>query len=312
MAGVWAIDGVEVPASVARMLAYVAGGGAEGIVEPGGLKVLPLAVPGASIRVTPGAAMVANRYPGGGQQSYPIFEQVQQTVPIAATGSGGPRTDLVIARVRDPEFPGGGTPGVTFEVIQGVDAGAGAAYVQALSYPALALARVTLPASTATVTEAMITDLRSLARPRSERVVQYEQVSPINQDLTATGTFARYPNTEPYFRVPTWATHMFVQFRLLGVAVITGAVEGWARVEFGPAGQPTTQQGASRYFDYDNPTGGVSRVDLEVGAHFAIPAGDRGQMRILRMAAYKGGPGALRTHNGTQAVIDVQFYEQAV
>lgn len=312
MAGVWAIDGVEVPASVARMLAYVAGGGAEGIVEPGGLKVLPLAVPGASVRVMPGAGMVMNRYPGGGQQSYPIYEQVQQTVPIVATGSGGGRTDLIIARVRDPEFAAG-APGVTFEVIQGVPAGSTAAYVQALPYPALALARVTLPASTATVTAAMITDLRALGRPRTERIVQYEQVSPIDQDLTGTSDFQLYPNTAPYFRVPEWATGMFVQFRLLGVAVITNQIEGWARVGFGPQGSAPTQYGAERYFDFDAPTGGVSRVDLEVGAYLDIPAGDRGQMRVLRMSARKGSsPGGLRTHNGTQAVIDIQFVERAV
>ena len=45
MPDVWAIDGVEVPAAVARAVAYASSGGAEGVVEPEGLKVAPLDVP---------------------------------------------------------------------------------------------------------------------------------------------------------------------------------------------------------------------------------------------------------------------------
>ena len=102
MPDVWAIDGVEVPAAVARAVAYASSGGAEGVVEPEGLKVAPLDVPSIQFRVLPGAALVRNRYAGGSLQTYAVLEQIQQSLPVVATGSAGGRSDLVIVRVTEP------------------------------------------------------------------------------------------------------------------------------------------------------------------------------------------------------------------
>ena len=307
MAGVWAIDGVEVPASVARMLAYVAGGGAEGIVEPGGLKVLPLAVPGTSVRVMPGAGMVMNRYPGGGQQSYPIYEQVQQTVPIVATGSGGGRTDLIIARVRDPEFAAGAA-GVTFEVIQGVPANAGGSYVQALAYPALALARVTLPASTATVQAAHITDLRSLSRPRSTRVRRMGAPS-LGSLTSSSGTI--FPNWATQVEIPSWATHMSVVADVLSLQIQGGAAIGRFAVVAGPAG---ASQFRSADTIYDVEVISVSEhVSMAVGGDDVINPSLRGSVQSFRTEASRlAGDGYLSARAGTHIVMDIQFEERVI
>lgn len=300
MAGVWAIDGVEVPASVARMLAYVAGGGAEGIVEPGGLKVQPLAVPGTSVRVMPGAAMVKNRYPGGSLQSYPIYEQVQQTVPIVATGSGGGRADLVIARVRDPQYVAGAA-GVTFEVIQGVPASSGAAYVESLAYPALALARVTIPASTATITAGMITDLRALARPRTS-LWRRSSTAPGTGSLTST-TRVRWPNIVHQVPVPSWATHVNVK------ADISGAYAGGSAAANLFVSVGTSGVSSSAAID----TSTAARLSSTVVGDFALNATDRAAGTIaVEMQGNKYAGGNFLADHATPVAFDLLFEERAV
>ena len=63
----WAIggEGIEHSANVARLLAYAAAGGIEGIIGTLDLEVRPLAVPGGSVRVAPGACFILNRNPTG-------------------------------------------------------------------------------------------------------------------------------------------------------------------------------------------------------------------------------------------------------
>lgn len=310
MASVWAIDEVEVPAATARAVAYVAIAGADGVIEPGGLKVAPLAVPGAGVRVAPGAASVLNRYPGGSLQAYAVHEQVQQEVAIAATGSSGGRNDLVIARVRDPEFATSPSPGATFEVIQGVPANAGAAYVEALPYPALALARVAVPASTATITAGMITDLRSLARPRKDTWAGFSQV-PSAQDLVANApALAPWPASfTPSVPIPAWATHANVKATLTGVYAITSAVVGITRLMLGSLAAPdvTYDTPATTSPADPNTTVIIMGATLDVRAL----AGTSQTMQVLGQRT--SGTGALRLQAGRSSVMfEVEFVERAV
>src|SRR5699024_6184474 len=166
--------GFEHSAEVMRAMLAASTSGAEGIVNAGDFKVRPLAVPGTSVRVAPGNALIRNSYGGGQAQTYACRAGSETEVPIEATGSAGSRTDLIVARSDDPPDQGGSFDPLTFEaarfeVIKGVPASTKTVAGLGLTYPAIALARVTLPASTGTVTAAMITDLRKLAQPRKER-----------------------------------------------------------------------------------------------------------------------------------------------
>lgn len=307
MAGVWAIDGVEVPASVARMLAYVAGGGAEGIVEPGGLKVLPLAVPGTSVRVLPGAAMVKNLYPGGSLQSYPVYETVQQTVPIVATGSGGGRTDLVIARVRDTEYAAG-PPGMTFEVIQGVPSNTTADYVSALPYPALALARVTLPASTATVSAAMITDLRRLAQPRSLRRVRQSAPQSTPQNMVHDGAvLARWITpAEWQVEIPAWATHVNIRLDVFNAIHLAGNVFGNIGA-FVAGAQAVTAPYAAAW------VGASTRAHAHAVGEYAIPPALAGTTQTFDLRGNRlVTTGHLQADSQTVVALDLEFTERTV
>lgn len=313
MAEVWAVGGVDIPPAVTRMLAYVASGGAEGVAEPGGLKVAPLATPGTSVRVLPGAAVVRNRYAGGSIQSYIVGETTQATVPIAATGSGGGRTDLVIARVEDPQYAGS-TPGARFEVVQGVPPGSGAEYAAALPYPALALARVTLPASTGTVQASHITDLRQVAQPRRASVVRMGGAigATVNKPLTASAG-AVWPGINVTVDIPAWATHMSVIATIASIGYQNGSVTGTLAVRAGAAGASQWRSSNTTY-DLDVAVGDGARTTLVIGGDDRIDPALRGTIVEVAVEgsrlAYTGS-GALITRPGTHVVYQIEFREQA-
>ena len=173
MAAPWFVGGGAVhDAITARLLANAATGDSQGVVASGHYQVLPLSVPGPQIRILPGAGVLrAAPYTGGSFQSYMTRRAVETVLGITATGSAAGRSDLVIQRIDDPQF--GGTLSPTsptaifdpFVIIPGVPAGTTQASELGLPYPAIALARIDLPASTGTVLASHIRDLRRLAHP---------------------------------------------------------------------------------------------------------------------------------------------------
>jgi len=155
-------------AEAARQLAYAVTGGAAGVAAAGDLEITQLPVAGTSVRAASGGAVIPNLYPGGSQQSYTVRAASTTDVSVTATGSGAGRVDLVIARIDDPHYGGTIPADVTvgpydrLDIIQNVAAGS-TDIPAGLAYPAIALARLDIPASTATITTSMITDLRKVA-----------------------------------------------------------------------------------------------------------------------------------------------------
>lgn len=164
--------GAQHSADVARLLMYLATGGSEGVVNRTDMRVLALAVPGGNVRVMPGACVILNRALGGANQSYGgRIAQEDDTVAIAATGSSGGRSDLIIARVEDPTISGEPWqtpdpvetgPYIYPRVIANVPSGTRSVHELGLGYSAITLARVDIPASTGAITQAMIKDLRPI------------------------------------------------------------------------------------------------------------------------------------------------------
>src|SRR5699024_10632330 len=178
--------------------------------------------------VAPGNALIRNSYGGGQAQTYACRAGSETEVPIEATGSAGSRTDLIVARIDDPTYQGGSFDPLTFEaarfeVIKGVPASTRTAAELGLSYPAIALARVTLPASTGTVAAAMITDLRSVALPRVQRHLFTHNLSTDENDHINPDPGHEmgepWPNVWWEFHIPDWATRVRVRALLGGVRV---------------------------------------------------------------------------------------------
>lgn len=301
--------GAQHSAESARMLAYMASGGREGVVAPVDMSVSALPVPGSAVVVQPGAVAVLNR--AAGQQTYIARVVEAENVAIAATGSGGSRTDLICAIIRDPSQPGGGNPPAdpvvgpywSVEVVSGVPAGT--TRLQSVTGHAnttgYALARVTLPANTGTVTASHITDLRELVSARKDRSLRV--IDSETNLVNSSGYIHVLPTPYPSFQVPEWATHANIVVTST-LAQLSGNTNGWWRLGLG--GQ--TQTG--RWNLPDAPDKSFS--PLVTAGQFAIPGSMRGTGQNLTLELNRSsGPGWVQTLADAEFVVDVEFVERA-
>ena len=129
--------------------------GAEGITAGTDLKVTQLSTPGSGVQVASGSGVVRGRY-NAFQGSYAVRNQGAATVDVAATG-GSPRSDMLILRVEDPQYEGNLDPEVDnvnyFQIISGVSSSATTIPDGRTGIP---LARIDIPASTSTITNACL------------------------------------------------------------------------------------------------------------------------------------------------------------
>lgn len=318
----WAIGGgAEHTPEVARALAYAATSGGEGVVEPSSCKVTALPTPGSSVRIAPGAVLIRNRYAGGDQQTYTARNRQSHNKAITPTG-GSPRADLVIARIHDPQY-GGEVPAdptdyqyVTTEIISGVPSGTETAAELNLGYPAIALARIVIPANTSTITNAMIQDLRKVAQPRSLR-----RMFPIygtgNKNTTGhlipTSGYSSWPirpEQRPTIWVPEWATHLTIVGHYSGVYFHRGAstddtVAG-IRTGFG------TGAGENGILIEDVDQEGGRKHYVVVGDHEVSPDRRGSFQQINLQATRTAGSGSWWADYQTSIMIDVEFTERAV
>ena len=314
--------GFEHSAEVMRAMLAASTSGAEGIVNAGDFKVQPLSVPGTSVRVAPGNALIRNSYGGGGAQTYACRAGSETQVPIEATGSAGSRTDLIVARIDDPTYQGGAFDPLTFEaarfeVIKGVPASTKTVAGLGLSYPAIALARVTLPASTGTVTAAMITDLRSVALPRIQRHLFTHNLSNEESDAinppVGDEMGEAWPNVFWNFAIPDWAARVRVRAILGGVRVEEASPNNFGQlfVRFG-----TVENGFStQYGRWDSSmAGGVTRQTFMVADDRAVPASFRGtdSRAYIRATRKNSNSNTPRLDTFSSISLDLEFYETAV
>lgn len=222
----WAIGGgARMQAESLRALAYAATGGGQGVGSRSDCKVLPLAVPGNKVRVSPGTVTIRNNFPGVNRgQSYLAQFLSDAEVNVTATG-GSPRSDLVVARISDPQYDGTTPPSVQdgpyrfASIIPNVPNTTKTTDGLGLTYPAEALARIDIPASTATITAGMIVDVRRLAMARSERFLTDYGLGDIPQFLPTWTTPHYWPSNAINLSIPPWATKMIATYTLAGIAV---------------------------------------------------------------------------------------------
>ncbi|WP_344098582.1 hypothetical protein, partial [Nocardiopsis tropica] len=218
---VWAVQGAKSGARMARLQLQSATRSAQGIIEPPDLQVRAATIPDGTVTVAAGGCVVAGREQNF-QGSYFGYNVGLDSVSIAPTGSGGGRSDLVVARVEDPtvEGPNVWEHALTDQliytrVIQGVSATA-EDVPAGVVYSAVPLARIDIPANTATITQDMVTDLRTMLNPRTERTMRtmYGQgLEDGRYDLADFKTdFERWPqhNWEGLL-IPSWATQLSVR-----------------------------------------------------------------------------------------------------
>jgi hypothetical protein len=283
----------------------------EGITEGDHLKVTALSTPGGGVQIADGSAVIIGRV-SSVQGSYSAYNiGVDTSVTISPTGGTG-RSDMVILRVEDPEYEGTRDPAtdpiVFFEVVSNV--GSSATTVPS-GYSAIPLARIDIPASTATITNTMIKDLRKVANPRRDRILYpYYAQDPLVEISGTSETWKTHPNlTMATIAVPSWATTAKIVFTISGVRLADGNIWGNFRFMLGSVE-------AAEYVGIDDNQGTAARrntvqmvetIDLTTTAGAAMRGTNQpfySRMRTRSSNAGKIGVDATTTFN-----IDVEFTE---
>ena len=323
--------GAEHSPEVARFLAYMATGAAEGVAAVADLKVTALPVPGGAVRVMPGGALIRNRYAGGGQQSYALRNPTATDVTIGSTGSAGGRTDLVVARVLDPQYEGQPPADplafdyARLRVIQGVPAGTRTAQELNLGYPAVALARVTLPASTATVQAAHITDLREVANPKyhveprthaqlngdGQQLLTAQNAYPVGQYFPPLGGNGGESKVHT-IRIPEWATEMTIEARWLSVWLKEFSRKGayWVTFDTVVKNNPAYYTQSFAWASEDT----SSRQTWVAADTISVPEEYRGRDVHFALRAKRDGGndfGEVYTDGASGTTLRVEFFERA-
>lgn len=301
----WVVGGASHSAEVLRLLSHAAFRGQYGVLGALDCRVLETAVPGPNIQVMPGAVNVPAKGVGNAYQSYTSALLSAETVGISPTDASGPRSDLLIARVEDPNVTGGGWtapdpvtgPFMFTRVIPGVPATTNHVSQVRPNDSAITLARIDIPggvgSATGTITNAMVKDLRSTvdaqrlvvpedpAPPVATRLYADSKSSIANSVLSATQyTFIDWPSSGTWnVPVPSWATGVDIMCNINPHTL--GHVFGEGRfVIDGVAGSPTTfddNQGGSG--------GGGYRTMLNLSQTRPIDAAQRGKVINFKIQA---------------------------
>jgi hypothetical protein len=327
----WALDGATIPSSLARLGQYVATGGAEGIAQLGDLKVLPLSTPGNGVRILAGGGIMLNRYQGETpDQTYGIYANTETALgPSDMPPSvGTARSHLVCVTVGDPEFSQAGHPWMlgtdppvgtedTFQyvrpfVIQNVPSNTVNFDQLNLNYPALALARLDMPASTTTVQSSHIVDLRQMAKPR-EQIVQWHVNASVADSLAvATANVYEYwpDNSQRAVDIPKWATRCYATGFIEGFRIVGSCQAALMRIgAFGPG----ISSYPSRFDEVFSSPGNADRRGINLGGDMYIPSAYRGTTQNFQVQATVTNTSQnnkLNTDSGTSVSVMLRFVEQ--
>lgn len=313
----YAVDGADYAGPILRLMQQAASRGGEGIIEIGDLRVEELEVPGTSIRVRDGACLIRGKEVLW-QGSYFAYNLGDETVPITATDSSGGRSDLVVARVEDPTISGspwghdpGADPLVYVRVIEDVAPGT---TEPPAGESAIALARIDIPVSTATIEQSHITDLRRMmdARIQTElRTVQGGGDDTVGNVVWPD--WEAFPNGANWdFEVPTWCAQVQIQATWAQLDHISDNHDayGHLRAKFGDLVTPRT------LYNVDW-VGTHTRHTMVAGGTLDVPESMRGTTQTLELQgarASSGGSadGRLEADSATAFMVVVTFREVPV
>jgi hypothetical protein len=299
------VNGATHPAEQFRMMVRDLARGSEGITQGDDMKVTQRSTPGGGVSVSDGSAVVRGRA-NVFQGHYAAFNQGIADVPIAATGSSA-RSDMLILRIEDPQYEGTLNPAVDqinyFQIISNVSASATAIPDGRTGIP---LARIDIPASTSTITTAMITDLRKVANPRRDRRLYTQSPSADSALIGGSATFSYFTTALGWFiPVPDWATTVRIRVDVCPIRFSVNDYYGYLRATFGSS--LTLQQTAID----DNQGTVVRRIPAICADTLTVPSGYRGLTQQLRAQAsgLNGQAGRINVGPPTTLIADVEFEE---
>lgn len=324
----WAVGGGAVlDESIARMQSYFLFQGTEGVMSSADLEVKALATPGGSVRVGPGGCIVIGRGPGQLYEAYMGRNKADTTVPITPNNTASMRSDLLMARVEDPFIAGSEWnipsdpavgPYIFPRIVENVPSTLRTVRALGNNWSAIPLARIDIPALTATITQAMIVPLRTKVGPAPPPAPPITTPPPVpndpidpqseeqnyfalndgpssgSQDLTSAqvGTWRTWPTGSEFMvPIPSWATTMDA-ILVLHNTFTDNNVWGEVRIEIG-SGEVYSP---AHVYDF-NQANGWERFEIVAGGKIVIPSALRGKNKRFRINARSLGAGG--THTGT-------------
>ncbi|MFD5738550.1 hypothetical protein ACFXJM_11365 [Streptomyces massasporeus] len=297
------VRGADHSARAMRLMIRDLARGRQGVAGSEDLKVRPLETPGPGVRVGDGSALIHGARPWQG--AYTLSNIGDTVVDVPPTGPVA-RTDLLVLRIEDPEFEGDRDPRRQnigyLHLIQGIGSQDTTALREMTAIP---LARVTIPRNTATITAEMITDLRRLANPRTERTLRTVHPTTTEKVPGKHGQWAAWPKEAAWeLDVPAWATTATIVVTLSGLRAEAGSVYAELRTRLGErAAKPTV-------VDDDGTT--TRRSSVTLADTLAVPPAYRGTRQHLAVEINqndKYGDGDLTVAKGTTVTLDVAFTE---
>lgn len=342
--GLYIGGGVPHSEAMMRRELYSRVAGAEGIVEPADMQVLPLEVLGGGVRVTIGSVYIRARQASASREMYMGSVTTQETVLIPPNEGASVRHDLIVMRVKDPFHEGSPwtDPGAgiedpvaaqqardggayyVIEVITGVPAGTTRLQdvVTHENDTAYTLARVEMQPGTQ-VDDDMIKKLREVAVPNEKHVVRnFAATGSILEIVTNTAAYPAGGQTWPLqaeiadvlkIKIPDWATHMSIDLIIFGVGVPGGNASGhlWVRVGANTGFYVSTQ---TTNWDTINAVG-WSRETLGMADTIPVPEQLRGTVqqfrpRINRLSGSDAT--AVRLDAATSLSLRVTFEQRAI
>lgn len=334
----YVVNGAKHSARLFRRKSQQDAGEGSGIDRPGDLKVQALNTPGTGFRVASGGGIAQSRDSfSASRESYGVINDAEVTVlDVPGTGSSGARRDLVILEITDPEIESVVYPAPTDEagwqdgnnfaritVIPGVSSSI-TSLDQITTGPfanvtGITLAAINWPSNTATITNALITDLRVVQNPFSERVWRTVNLAEL-QRLSATTAYPTGGQTWPVeftgeagkLKIPKRATHARVRMDWGSVRFII-ATQGLLWVQVGQNTHPDVQRTKGMSFD----AAATSREPLFVADTIPIPASMRGTEqwffpRANLSAAISTESQRPYVNTSSGIVLDVEFFEDTV
>lgn len=218
----YAIDqSAQHSATSARILAFTAFNGTDGCVGRYDLQVLQQTIPNGTVKIDPGVGVAVNRALNQTYQSYVLRNTASTNIMIAPNNTGSPRSDLVIVRIENPYLGGEpysvpadpvNGPYVSFRVIQNVPSTTMTLHQVDPTMTGFALARITIPAMTSSITQAMIFSLRWFSEALSFTMISNQKCNNGQTLLGTETTYKHFPNQHaPGLIVPDWAKVLRVQ-----------------------------------------------------------------------------------------------------
>ncbi|SEE84086.1 hypothetical protein SAMN05216483_6739 [Streptomyces sp. 2131.1] len=311
----WFTEGsAEHSSEVARLLAYAAFGGAQGVVGSGDLAVKALSSPAAKIQVRPGACAIINRATGSTYQAYAGRLPATDTVNVAATGTSA-RSDLVVARIENPysygeTWPNPSDPVVGPYIFTRIISGVAKTVTDVRQVrpndSAITLGRIDIPANTSSITQSMIKDLRDMVSPRRDRRLYTAFPGALSTLSYSDNKWHNWPSAASWdIDVPSWATRAKLVVTFAGFRMTKSDVYARMQTKWG-----STLLGQDTYID-DDSGNNTRRSTIVLADNFAMSSALRGTTQTLSVQTYmyKTETGDVSVDVGTSIVADVEFVE---